>query len=241
MIAIEKLEIYNLEGAIRGMRNPLESWELSTSCTCDVYNSSPTVITNDGKRTKERDQYCHNCANFGKGCEKTGLLICEADLKLMHRLYLGGTEHRKFMRQIFVSMDITAPEYWWKEFDTYKVGVVRNSTSTMHRLTSKPFTKDQFSFENVPDDISDPIIKTLESLRREFIRTGNKQTWKELIKILPMSFNYLCTVTFNYENAASMILQRREHKLSEWRAFCKMLEKLPYMETIRKGISEEAV
>lgn len=236
MIKVENLAVYNFEGAIRGMRNPMASWDRSDSCPCDVPERQ--IVTNNGKIVTEKAMVCKGCANYKEGCSITDYRVGHADLDLMNRLFTAGSEHRKFMRQILVSMDITAPEYWWKEFDTYKVGIVRNSTSTMHRLTKSEITKDMFSFENVSDELSDFIIKSLEYLRREFIRTGNKYTWKELIQMLPMSFNYKCTVTFDYENAASMILQRSEHKLSEWREFCEVLKGLPYMEKIMKRVEE---
>lgn len=237
MIKVENLSVYNFEGAIRGMRNPMASWNRIDSTPCNV----PTrqIVTDDGRILTEKTLLCKHCSHSKEGCSITGYWVGHADLDLMNRLFHAGSEHRKFMRQILVSMDITAPEYWWKEFDTYKVGIVRNSTSTMHRLTKSEITKDMFSFENVSDELSASIIKSLEYLRREFIRTGNKYTWKEMIQILPMSFNYKCTVTFDYENAASMILQRSEHKLSEWREFCEVLEGLPYMEKIRKDVNND--
>ena len=168
----------------------------------------------------------------------------ENDLDLLQRLIKGGSEHRKFMRQIMVSVDITAPLYWWKEFDTYKVGTTANSTSTMHKLTSKPITIEDFEmddFERVkifdrepynPDDYTDEIwdyiIDICETLRQRFIETKDKKYWKELIRILPESYLQTRTVTMNYENLYSIVRQRRGHKLTEWSSFIDWVHTLPF-------------
>lgn len=181
----ENTQVYNFEGALRGMRNPLSSWAKSDS------------------RYDEKGNYS----------------IGENDLNLASRLILGGCEHRKFLRQIFVSVDITAPLYWWKEFDTYKVGTVANSTSTMHKLASTPislecFEIDDFSSEFAP--VAEIMISECEKLRQKYLETKDKKVWKELIRWLPESWLQTRTVTMNYENVYSIIRQRKEHKLNEW-------------------------
>lgn len=215
MIKIEKQEVFNFEGAIRGMRNPLNSWDKSDS----VYENP------------------------------FGFNIGEADLNLMKRLYKGGTEHRKFMRQIFISMDITAPLYWWKEFDTYKVGTVSNSCSTMHTIHKKEFELDDFSHEHVSDDAIEvnynngkywdkpidvlvDLINILNACREKYLETKDKKWWWQLIQLLPTSYNQKRTITMNYENAATIIRQRTGHKLDEWKVLIESLEKLPYLKTI---------
>lgn len=215
MIKIEKAEVFNFEGAIRGMRNPLNSWDKSDS----VYENP------------------------------FGFNIGEADLNLMKRLYKGGTEHRKFMRQIFISMDITAPLYWFKEFDTYKIGTVSNSCSTMHTIHKKEFSLDDFSIEHVSDDVLDinsdngeytnkpidalvDLIDILNACRDKYLETKDKKWWWQLIQLLPSSYNQKRTITMNYENAATIIKQRTGHKLDEWKVLIESLEKLPYLKTI---------
>lgn len=201
MIKIEKQEVFNFEGAIRGMRNPLNSWDKSDS----VYENP------------------------------FGFNIGEADLNLMKRLYKGGTEHRKFMRQIFVSMDITAPLYWWKEFDTYKVGTVSNSCSTMHTIHKKEFELDDFSIEHLTEGNVEgfkSVLNCLNTARQNYIETKDKKWWWQMIQVLPSSYNQKRTITMNYENAATIIRQRTGHKLDEWKVLIESLEKLPYLKTI---------
>ena len=201
MIKVENVEVFNMEGAVRGMRNPFNSWAKS-----DSINEVPF-----------------------------GFNLGEKDLDLMQRLYKGGTEHRKFMRQIFISLDITAPLYFWKEFDTYKVGTVSNSCSTMHTIHKKEFTLDDFSVEHLTNDsllALAGVINILNKYRQEYIETKNKNSWWQLIQLLPTSYNQKRTITMNYENAATIIRQRTGHKLDEWASLIGELRKLPYLEKI---------
>ena len=196
----EKTEVFGMESATRGMRNPLESWHLSDSYW--------------GNNEYSLESY----------------VLGENDLKLMQRLIKAGTEHRKFMRQIFVSVDITAPLYWWKEFETYKVGVTANSTSTMHKLASKPITMD--CFEN-GEMIYSFTIAELEMNRLKYLETKDKNEWKRLIVNLPSSWLQTRTVTMNYENVRTMIHQRTNHKLTEWsKDFIEWAKTLPYSEEL---------
>ena len=207
----EKTEVWGFEHALRGMRNPLESWDKSDS----------------------GDEYE----------EHTGWTVCKYaigknDLELAQKLIRAGEPHRKFLRQIFVSVDITAPLYWWKEFDTYKVGTVSNSTSTMHKLASTPITFDCFEiddFENVTSiDISvkniwSSLLVDLEELRQKYNETKDKRYWKELIRLLPESWLQTRTITMNYENILNMINYRKNHKLTEWsESFMNWAKSLPY-------------
>lgn len=212
---IENVETWGFEHAIRGMRNPMNSWDKSDSGYIDK---------------RFNDQF-H---------------IGDADMKLMRSLITAGPEHRKFLRQIFISVDITAPLYWWKEFDTYKVGTVVNSCSTMHKLKDTPITKDCFemrSYEDIPmvlnalgntDDFWYWLIEALEFLRKKYLETKDKKYWCELIRMLPESWLQKRTIAMNYENAYSMWQQRRHHKLNEWSdAFCgEFIEKLPYFKEL---------
>lgn len=211
MIKIEKTEFAGFEAAIRGMRNPLNSWE-----------KSDTIV----------------------GCVENGpdVIIGENDLDLMSRLRNAGTEHRKYMRMMVVSCDITAPMYWWKEFDTYKVGTVANSCSTMHKIHSKPIEFSDFSIddceiesEHVCISLADcflNVITDCEGLRRKYLETGDKRYWKGLIQLLPMSYNQLRTVMLNYEVLANIYRSRKNHKLTEWHTFCDWIKILPYSELI---------
>lgn len=205
MIKINELEVFNFKGAIRGMRNPLESWAKSDS-------------------------------NF-----KNGIVIGPNDLGLMRRLFKAGKDHRKYTRQILVSFDVTAPLYWWKEADTYKVGTTANSTSTMHKIHSKEFIPEMFSWDRVEDSSTgdmiqmwrDTTLQTLNSLREEFLRTKNKNIWKQLIQSLPDSFMQTRHITLNYEVLYNMYFSRKDHKLSEWREFCRIISnELPYFKEI---------
>lgn len=196
----ERTTVMNFENALRGMRNPLESYAKS-----DSYYYG--------------DEY----------------IIGENDLNLAQRLINAGSEHRKFLRQIFISVDITAPLYWWKEFDTYKVGTVANSTSTMHKITSKQITINCFEIDDYDSSIFtddseiDYLIQFLETLRQKYIETQDKRYWKELIRWLPESWLQTRTVTLNYENVYSIIRQRRNHKLTEWSIqFMNWAKSLPY-------------
>ena len=211
--------VYNFEGAFRGMRAPMNSW-----------NKSDSIFTND-------------ITKIGKN-----------DLNLAQRLVRSGAEHAKFLRQIFVSVDITAPIYWWKEMDTYKVGTTANSTSTMHKLTSKPITIDDFSFDNLEmivedssytfedengnilkegyqpwtfKDYIESTIEMCENLRQDFINTKDKRYWRALIQLLPESYNQTRTWTANYAILRNIYFQRKNHKLIEWHQFCDWIKSLP--------------
>lgn len=214
------------ETVIRGMRNPLNSWDKSDSEEC-------------------RNIFCGDCD--GECLPHTnGFIIGSNDLDLMKRLDKAGTEHRKFMRMITVYVDITAPLYWWKEFDTYKVGTVTNSCSTMHKIAAKEFTMEDFSCEHLetisrldedgeeykPYMLMKEMIKCLNACRKTFMETKNKTDWWQLIQLLPSSYNQKRTVMLNYEVLANMYHQRNNHKLDEWRTFCEWIKTLPCSELI---------
>lgn len=218
----EKTEVFNFEGALRGMRNPMNSWEKS---------DSKWVPTDE----------------FQNGYRMMKYQIGLNDLELAQKLVKAGEPHRKFLRQIFVSVDITAPLYWWKEFDTYKVGTVANSTSTMHKLASTPIIKecfemDDFNFLNneIMYEYKDfrlsyvlyweyVLIPILEGLRKKYLETKDKRYWKELIRLLPESFLQTRTITMNYENILNMVKYRENHKLTEWSiSFMEWVKSLPY-------------
>ena len=163
--------------------------------------------------------------------ENGEFLIGEIDLSLAHRLAVSGSDHRKYLRQVFVSVDITAPIYWWKEFDTYKVGTTANSTSTMHRIHSKDFSRDDFSTDHMTEGALgalDNMISFLEESRIKFTETKDKKYWYDIIQLLPSSYNQMRTVTLNYENLINMYYARRSHKLDEWHTFCDWIRSLPY-------------
>jgi len=228
MIKFEHTEVMNFEGAIRGMRNPLNSWDKSDSFKCNgegcYYESCPFWY-----QPAESPGFCEN---------EDGLdfIIGENDLDLMRRLVKAGPDHRKFMRQILVSVDITAPLYWWKEFDTYKVGTVANSCSTMHKIHEKKFTLEDFSYEHLNDDnigLLDEVITRLNSCRKLFIRTKDKTHWWQMIQLLPSSYNQRRTITLNYETLYNIYGSRRNHKLDEWRVgFMNWIDSLPYAEDL---------
>lgn len=221
MIKVEHIETFGFEASIRGMRNPMNSWEKSDSHLY-CYNT-------------------HNVEDWGD-VPKYAMNIGANDMDLMQRLYKGGTEHRKFMRQIFVSMDITAPLYWWKEFDTYKVGTTANSCSTMHKIHSKEFTLDDFSHEHLMTggiECIKHLCMDLNFCRNYYLETKDKEWWWQMIQLLPTSYNQKRTVTMTYENAAAMIKQRSGHKLDEWREFVEILKRLPYIAQIMGGCTAE--
>lgn len=219
MIEFENVEVFGWEAAIRGMRNPLNSWDKSDSGYVTEYDEG--------------------------GFDAEFYKIGDNDLDLMKKLIAAGSDHSKFMRMINVTLDITAPLYWWKEFDTYKVGTVRNSCSTMHKIHEKEFTLDDFSIDNFyyEDDnvvmyLSDMFISVVadcEMLRKKFVETGNKKYWRGLIQLLPESYNQRATVQLNYAVLRNMYHSRKNHKLDEWRAFCNWIESLPYSELITWG------
>ena len=197
MIKIEKARVMNLEGAIRGARNPMNSW-----------NRSDSRYDSDG--------------NY---------ILGENDLGLAIRLCRAGSDHRKFIRQILVSVDITAPLYWWKEFDTYKVATVANSTSTMHKIHSKSFEADDFSNDHMSDaalGALDTLMGFLEQQRLKFVETKDKSYWYDIIQLLPESYNQKRTITMNYENLLNMYYARKNHKLDEWHTYCDWILSLPY-------------
>ena len=202
MLKTERSAVMNLEGAIRGARNPMNSWS-----RMDSY-------------------YDEN------GC----FVLGPNDLDLAKRLAHAGSDHRKFLRQIFVTVDITAPLYWWKEFDTYKVGTTANSTSTMHKIHAKEFSRDDFSCDRMDEGglaMLDAVITYLESERQKFLADKNdKQSWHNMIQTLPSSYNQMRTVTLNYENLINMYYARRNHKLAEWHVLCDWILSLPYAEDL---------
>lgn len=216
----ENTEVFNFEGALRGMRNPKESWEKSDS-GCKLYCSE------DGTYVEKSCSY-----DACNGCRITEYMIGENDLKLAQTLIKAGSEHRKFMRQIFVSVDITAPLYWWKEFDTYKVATVSNSCSTMHKLADTPITLDCFECAEM---LLPGMIEELEKLRQQYNETKDKIIWKKLIVNLPESWLQKRTVTMNYENLLGICSkgQRRFHKLTEWSVdFIQWARNLPYAQDL---------
>lgn len=229
MIKIENIDVYGFETAIRGMRNPMNSWDKSDSkFHCDDFNN------------------CNrSCKYYDVGCNPVGsIYIGENDLKLMKSLFKGGTEHRKYLRMINVTMDITCHHTWWAEFDTYKVGTVRNSCSKMHKIHVKEFVIDDFSTEGIEEcggrsvEVFLCVMNELERLRRLFNETHEKKYWRAIIELLPMGFNIRATVQMNYEVAVNIIRQRKNHKLDEWHVMVDELLNLPYMKEIM-GIEHE--
>ena len=234
MIKFESTEVVGLEAAIRGMRNPMNSWEKSDShYECHEYDK----LSDDEHTTYLVDKYIPG----------------PNDHDLMMRLRNAGTDHRKFMRMIVVYVDILAPLYWWKEFDTYKVSTVANSCSTMHKIHEKEFTIDDFSIEHLSSeefgvnglrsttsmDVISVVIDALNYYRRCFIEDGkSKDDWWQMIQLLPSSYNQRRTVMMNYEVLANIYKSRKNHKLDEWRSLCKWIETLPYSELITGGVRE---
>lgn len=242
MIKFEKADVWGFEHAIRGMRNPMNSWERSDSYPAVDCGKCGIV---------EREGFCnpkeHDCSQFET------YEIGQNDYDLMARLIKGGSEHRKFLRQIFVSVDITAPLYWWKEFDTYKVGTTANSQSTMHKIHAKEFTVEDFSCEHLfewteqTEESSvtynamywlENTLAQLNHARHLYLSTKNKDYWWIMIQLLPTSYNQKRTVTLTYENLLSMLKQRKGHKLDEWREFCDWIFTLPNSHILREGVRE---
>lgn len=242
MIKIENTEVMGWEAAIRGMRNPMNSWEKSDSIFC--------------KRME-----CYTCeVRDDCGVDILDYDIGPNDHNLMLKLCDAGTDHRKFMRMITVYVDITAPLYWWKEFDTYKVGTVANSCSTMHKIHEKEFTLDDFSHEHLITgekplveggaDAPEPpnaiwlihrTIQTLNQYRDLYLQTKDKKYWWQMIQLLPSSYNQRRTVMLNYEVLANIYKSRNNHKLDEWRALCNWIEKLPYSELITRKDNNDGI
>ena len=222
MIRIENVETIGWEHAIRGMRNPKNSWDKSDSKVC----AGREFGLCDNCSEKEKS----DCINNG------GFLVGKNNHKLMMALRNAGTDHRKFMRMIAVYLDITAPLYWWKEFDTYKVGTVANSCSTMHKIHDKEFTLEDFSVERsdmlTQDVFLQHIIPVLEIQRKLYLESKSEKAWNSMIQLLPSSYNQKRTVMLNYEVLANMYKSRKNHKLKEWRYFCTWIRDLPYSELI---------
>jgi hypothetical protein len=231
----EHTEVWGFEHALRGMRNPMNSWDKSDSGMLAYCDDLDEWVTS----TCEYDGCKHQCF------WKNKFVIGKNDLELAKKLIKAGSEHRKFLRQIFVSVDITAPLYWWKEFDTYKVGTVANSTSTMHRLASNPITIDCFEMGDYETELQkvnlpliwNTVIYNLEWLRKRYNETKDKRYWKELIRLLPESWLQTRTVTMNYENMLNMYRHRKNHKLAEWSvAFKEWVESLSYAKELIIGV-----
>mgnify|MGYP007048164379 CR=1 FL=1 len=254
MLKIEKTEVVGWEAAIRGMRNPMNSWEQSDSGRCLTHGPA----------------HCSECEYADSGCTgsesdlDTHYIIGSNDHGLMKKLRYAGTDHRKFMRMLIVYLDITAPLYWWKEFDTYKVGTVANSCSTMHKITDKEFTLEDFSHEMLMDNVCADVFqvkspldilystidmlnlcrkKYLEVKKKPFKDEENKRLllkayWWQMIQLLPSSYNQKRTVMLNYEVLANMYKSRKNHKLDEWHTFCDWIETLPYSELITGGLRD---
>ncbi len=204
MLKTERIAVMNFENAMRGARNPLNSWARS-------------------------DSFYDEQGNFVLGPN---------DLDLAKRLRNAGSDHRKYLRQVLVCMDITAPMYWWKEFDTYKVGTVANSTSTMHKIHAAPFTAEDFSCERMTEETRkqfDGVVAYLEDLRVRYNETKDKALWVDMIQFLPSSYNQMRTVTMNYENLINMYHARKNHKLTEWHDLCAAIEQLPYAKELIIG------
>lgn len=197
MILLERTSVMNLENAMRGARNPMNSWARMDS----AYDGAGNYVLGPN------------------------------DLDLAKRLRKAGSDHRKFIRQIFVSVDITAPLYWWKEYDTYKVATVANSTSTMHKIHSKPFSLEDFSHDHMtPGTLAymETVVEKLEEIRLRYLETKSKEDWYDMIQLLPSSYNQMRTCTFNYETLVNIYHARKNHKLQEWHTFCDWIAGLPY-------------
>jgi hypothetical protein len=214
MIKVENVDVWGFKHAIRGMRNPLNSWSKIDSGYVEDWSAG-----------KDKPGY-------------TYFKIGNNDLNLMRRLHKAGPEHRKYLRQVFVSMDITCNHTWWAEFDTYKICTTRNSCSKMHKIHAKEFVVDDFSHEGI-DEVGEKAsehfnktIEVLEWLRIKFNETQEKKYWRAIIDLLPMGFNLKATVTMNYENVVNIIRQRENHKMFEWNEFVEVLKDLPYVKDI---------
>ena len=204
MLKVERISVMNFENAIRGARNPMNSWD-------------------------RMDSYYADDGSF---------ILGENDLSLAQRLAKAGSDHRKFLRQIFVSLDITAPLYWWKEFDTYKVGTVANSCSTMHKIQAKEFVLEDFSCDRMSGaalPVMESVVACLEEQRKLFLETKDVAYWHNMIQLLPSSYNQKRTVQLNYQVLKAMYHARKAHKLDEWKSFCSWIETLPYAKELIVG------
>lgn len=245
MITIGKEKVYNLEGAFRGLRNPLASWNKSDSVfdICSEREFDDTIgdflyenfdIHSDEELEVIYNQYLDQCVLEWNNNGLLFALLGPDDIKLAQKLIAAGSDHRKFMRQILVCMDIEAPIYWWKEMSTYQVATVANSTSTMHKLATTPITYRCFSFDNgLPDTdefttVRDDLICNCERLRLHYLHTKDPRYWRALVQLLPESWNQIRTWTANYETLRNIYFARRNHKLNEWETFCRFIESLPY-------------
>ena len=261
----ENTRAFNFEGAFRGLRNPLESWDKSDSWfgLVHLYNDDPLTDVCDawiehenvGRRERGVEEYSHEMKNYNEYYDilekyehwlvDEGILNADKyddvydvafigpnDLALAQKLILAGNEHAKFMRQIFVSVDITAPIYFFKEFDTYKIGTTANSTSTMHKLTSEPITPDKFEWDVNFGKYQDSVMDICEMLRQKYVETKDKCYWRALVQILPQAWLQTRTVTMSYTNLRNIYFQRRSHKLIEWHKFCEWIKSLPYAEEL---------
>lgn len=248
MIKFENLDVVGWNAAIRGMRNSWNSWDKS-----DSYDSVNYVFKEDFDDAKDLGLIGKNCVWDGAGAWKVDnghcctFVIGQADMGLMKKLVRAGSDHSKFLRMVVVYVDITAPLYWWKEYDTYKVGTVANSCSTMHTITDKKFELSDFSRKIYMADFSTltnyynswDIIATLNNLREKYIETKDKTYWDMIIELLPESYNQKRTVMLNYEVLRNIYKSRRNHKLQEWGDFCEWVERLPYSELITEGVNNE--
>ena len=216
MIKFKNTSVFNFENAFRGLRNPLNSWDKSHNKYC-----LPNMCSS-----------CLKCnCDDNNDIDWTPYQICDEDLDLAVRLIHGGSEHRKFLRQILVSVDITAPLYWWKQFDTYKIGTVANSCSTMHKIHAKQFCTDDFYYEDMTKGgltTLSYVIESLNQARRIYLENKDKQYWFDMIKLLPECYNQTRTITMNYENILTICKQRKGHKLKEWEYFIQWANELPY-------------
>ena len=238
MLKIENTDVYGWEAAIRGMRNPMNSWDRSDSVLCKGNDGFEDCKINVSGVCPRHEDFRHDVFCIGKN-----------DHDLMMRLAKGGSVHAKYRRMITITVDITAPLYWWKEFDTYKVGTVANSCSTMHKIHAKEFTLDDFSHEHLwgdsqARDVDDPIgvmnlvIDMLNTCRDVFLETNDKDYWWQMIQLLPSSYNQKRTILLNYEVLVGMYRDRKNHKLDEWHTFCDWIESLPYSEIVT-GVTGE--
>ena len=201
MLKCERFEVMNLDNAIRGARNPMNSW---------------------GRMDSYKD-------------EEGRVVLGPNDLDLAKRLARAGSDHRKYLRMVFVTVDVTAPMYWWKEYDTYKVATVANSTSTMHKIASKEFTMEDFSADQLQPEayaFMETVVAELEKIRKRYLETKDKKDWYDMIQLLPSSYNQMRTLTLNYETLINIYRARRHHKLAEWHVFCDWIETLPYAEDL---------
>ena len=228
MVKIEDVEVMGIRKAIKGMRNAMNSWEKRDSSLLFCHEIICALCPYESLDSIE----CDNKSHF---------IIGEADMKLCKNLIKAGSPDRKFLRMIHVQADVTAPLYWWKEYDTYKVGTVANSCSTMHTIHKRDLTLDDFSYEHlipVALDCLNETIKTINTARQFVVEKKLKEDWWQMIQLLPSSFNQMRTIDLNYENLLSIYRQRKGHKLDEWREFCKWIETLPYMKEFL-GLGEQ--